>query len=131
MPNSRLQLSHAARPQFDRRRDRGLLGVLALTPGLLLTLAIATFLVAGTSSGAGLVLLASHVITQFIVLLIYGALLVEDEGLDPLGRALFAMTFLFGAPVALPVYYLLRVLIPAGPEARGWALAISPRVVPA
>ncbi|AKF03091.1 hypothetical protein [Sandaracinus amylolyticus] len=124
MSHTTRSLDGSSAPELDRHRDRGILGVLALVPGSLLTLAIATIVIAGEPTGAGLVLLAGHFVTQFIVLLVYAALLVNDEGLDPLGRALFGATFLFGAPVALPVYYVLRVLIPSRPEVRGRAIAV-------
>ncbi len=114
-----------ARPQFDRRRDRGLLALLSVVPGALLLLALGTLLVQGVSSTAGLVLLAGHVITQFIVLLVYGSLLSNDRGLDGFGRAVWSIAFLFSAPVALPLYYRSRVRIPAEPEPRGFATSVS------
>lgn len=117
------QLSHA-RPQFDRRRDRRLLASLAYLPSVLLTLAVATLLVAGTSSSVGLVLLAGHFITQFIVLLVYGGLLTNDAGLEGVGRIFWALGFLFAAPVALPLYYRARVRIPAAPDPRGFTTSV-------
>lgn len=118
----------SAQPQFDRVRDRRLLGVLALVPSALLALGVLTLLVQGTASTAGLVLLAGHVITQFIVLLVYGSLLSNDPGLDGLGRGLWAIGFVVSAPVALPVYYFTRVFIPARPEPRGFATSVAPAV---
>jgi hypothetical protein len=105
-------------PELDVRRDRSLLGALSLIPGALLVLALVTLAIAGTTSGAAMVLLAGHVVTQFIVLLAYGSLLMNDERLDTAGRWMWGATFLFAAPVALPVYFAARVLTPARPEPR-------------
>lgn len=121
------QPSHLTpRPQFDRRRDRRLLAFLAVIPGVLLMLAAATLLALGSSSGVGLVLLIGHVVTQFIVLLVYGSLVMNDRGLGGPGRALWASAFLFAAPLALPAYYWHRVRVPIQRERRAFATDVSP-----
>lgn len=96
------------RPQFDRVRDRRLLALLALVPGALLAAGLGALLT-GAPSMTVLMLLGSHFVTQFIVLLVYGALLMNDEGLERAGRALWAFAFVSAAPVALPIYYAARV----------------------
>lgn len=118
--------SSPARPEFDRRRDRRLLGLLAYLPSVLLTLAVVTLLVAGPTSGVGLMLLGGHFLTQFIVLLVYGGLLTNDRGLEGVGRGFWALGFLFAAPVALPTYYHQRVRTPAKPDPRGFAVSVTP-----
>lgn len=104
-------------PQFRAGSDERLLGVTALVPGLLLVLGLAGVLT-GTDSTATLALLAGHFVAQFIVLLVYVSLLMNDEGLDRVGRAMWAVAFVVAAPVALPVYYWVRVRAGKTPESR-------------
>ena len=91
-------------PQFDRCEDRSLLGAVSAVPGALLVLGLGAVLT-GAAETVALALLSGHFITQFIVLLVYGALLTNDESLERLGRAMWAAAFLVAAPVALPMYF--------------------------
>lgn len=115
---ARIEAIEDARPQFDAREDRALLGTVALIPGALLALGLGVGLT-GRSDLVALALLAGHFLTQFIVLLVYGSLLMNDEGLDRTGRAMWVVGFLAAAPVALPIYYWYRVREPGRREPRG------------
>ena len=121
---ARIEAIEDARPQFDAREDRALLGTVALIPGALLALGLGVGLT-GRSDLVALALLAGHFLTQFIVLLVYGSLLMNDEGLDRTGRAMWVAGFLAAAPVALPLYYWYRVREPERREPRGFVRDLS------
>jgi hypothetical protein len=99
----------ASRSQFGWRADRAILGMISLLPGFLF---VAGVVLTALDTTAGPLLLITHFITQFIVLLVFGSLLIADAGLDGGGRAMWAFAFLFAAPVAIPIYYVFRELVP-------------------
>ena len=126
---ARIEAIEDARPQFDAREDRALLGTVALIPGALLALGLGVGLT-GRSDLVALALLAGHFLTQFIVLLVYGSLLMNDEGLDRTGRAMWVVGFLAAAPVALPLYSWYRVREPERREPRGIVRELPSRQLP-
>ena len=96
------------RPQFDFERDRRLLGTVAFIPGVLLAVGLSA-LIAGAEYRAVLALLGGHFVAQFIVLLVYGGLVMNDEGLERAGRTMWWASFAVAAPVAVPLYFWFRV----------------------
>lgn len=96
------------RPQFDLERNRRLLGTVAFIPGALLAVGLSA-LIAGVEYDVLLALLGGHFVAQFIVLLVYGALLMNDEGLETAGRTMWWVSFAVAAPVAVPLYFWFRV----------------------
>jgi hypothetical protein len=96
------------RPQFDFRGDRRLLGTVACIPVALLAVGLWA-LVAGAEYRAVLALLGGHFVAQFIVLLVYAGLVMNDEGLERAGRTMWWVSFAVAAPVAVPLYFWFRV----------------------
>lgn len=107
--NATVLAPHA--PQFELSRDLTVLALVTFLPGLLL-LAVGIAALAGVSGATVLGLLFAHITAQFIVLVVYGTILLRDEGLDQVGRFMWGAMFLFAAPLSLPAYLFLRVMRP-------------------
>jgi hypothetical protein len=104
-------------PQFELTRDLAVLALVTFLPGVLLLVVLVAAL-AGVTGTTLLGLLFAHITAQFIVLVVYGTILVRDQTLDRLGRAMWAAMFLFAAPLSLPAYLLLRLARPMPPMGR-------------
>ena len=113
-------------PQFELTRDLAVLALVTFLPGLLLLVVLGAAL-GGVSGATVLGLLFAHITTQFIVLVVYGTILLRDQGLDQVGRFMWGAMFLFAAPLSLPAYLFLRVMRPVPPMGRVEVVDVQPR----
>lgn len=90
-------------------------GLLAAVPLVLLLLS--GLVAVSASLGVAAQLLYVHVAAQFIVLLMYGDLLMKSKAIDTTGRVLWGAYFLMLAPVAVLSFWYLHV----------WSKAAGPR----
>lgn len=82
-------------------------GALALLPALLLAVSGLSAVVADLGTAAQL--LYVHVAAQFIVLLMFGDLLMKSRAMDSTGRVLWGAYFLLLAPAAVLSFWYVHV----------------------
>ena len=63
-------------------------------------------------------LLLVHFVAQFMLVLVVGTVLWEDESIDQASRTVWVAAFLLMAPIAVPAYVVMHVLGHASPEAQ-------------
>lgn len=97
----------------QRRLGFGLLAILPLFLLMaVLTLVIATALGAPLEPNVPAWLFYNHVGVQFLVLLIFGHLMLGNARLTGRARLIWAALFLFAAPFSIPVYWAIHVWNP-------------------
>ncbi|MGF1464823.1 MAG: hypothetical protein ACFCGT_01705 [Sandaracinaceae bacterium] len=111
-------------------KQRLAFGVLALVPVVLLVASLIAAVVASLSESVELavpaMLVYVHVVTQLIVLYIFGYLLMTNNSLDGVRKGLWAVYFVVLAPAALLTYWFVYVW--CAQEARGAAVRTIPIV---
>lgn len=102
-----------AQPKEWSTNDHIGFGLLAALPITLLALSVLTAIAVplfGTPLFVPVALVYTHVITQLIVLMIYGHLLFANKTMGTSGKVLWALFFLVAAPAAVLVYWYIHVL---------------------
>lgn len=91
-------------------------GALAFLPTVLLAVTVLALLVSvtvtrgGATTDAVPMLFYTHVGAQFLTLLVFGKLMIENPKLTGAARGLWVVGFLFLAPVAIPLYWWIHVV---------------------
>ena len=106
-------------PNSDRwpSSRRAAVGALAVAPSVLLVVSLVGALftaVLGAPMGPIAVLFYAHVVSQFLIVLLFSHFALTDSALKTTAaRTLWITAFLFAAPVAVPAYWILHMRAPS------------------